>query len=129
MTILSLPTAQRIVAASQAADAALDDDAFVALLTPDVTFRFGSVNELHGRDAVRVAVRRLFDSLRGIRHTTRKLLIDGNEIFLQAEVEFMPIQGSPLTLPYVNVLTVEGDERISRYLIHIDITPLFAGRG
>jgi hypothetical protein len=57
MAGLSLSTAERIVAASQAADAARDADAFVALLKPDVVFRLGSSPVIHGRDAVRAAVR------------------------------------------------------------------------
>jgi uncharacterized protein (TIGR02246 family) len=121
MSALSLQTAERIVAAAQAADAA----AFVALLTPDVTFRLGSSPELRGREAVRAAVRQLFDSVGRIRHTTQRLAIDGNRIFLQADVEFARKQGGTVTLPYVNVLTVESGELIGRYLIHIDIAPLF----
>jgi ketosteroid isomerase-like protein len=122
-------TAERLVRASQDADAALDADAFVKLLTPDVTFRLGSSPELHGREAVHAGVRQLFDSMRHIRHMTRKLLVDGNEIFLQAEVEFVPLHGPAVSVPYVNVLTVEADGLISQYRIHIDISPLFAGRG
>jgi len=129
MASLSLSAARGIVAASQASDAALDTDAFVALLTPDVRFRFGSAPELHGRDAVRALVQQLFDSMNHVKHTTRKVLTDENQILLQADVEFAPKQGVPMTFPYVNVLTVEDDGLISEYRIHIDILPLFAGRG
>jgi hypothetical protein len=129
MTSLTVPDASRIVGASQAYDAALDTDAFVALLTPDVRFRFGSSAELHGREAVHASVQKLFDSMTHIQHTTRKLLVDATQIFLQADVEFTPKQGAPLTFPYVNVLTVEPAGLISEYLIHIDISPLTGRRG
>jgi ketosteroid isomerase-like protein len=109
----------------QAADAALDADAFVALLTPNVVFRMGSQPELHGRDAVRDAVSGLFGMVQSIRHRTIHIWEDGHDVALRAEVNFVRKDGRELILPYVNTLTIADDSLISNYRIHIDVAPIF----
>ena len=129
MADISVCEAERLVSSSQAADAALDALAFVALLAPDVVFRLGSSAALHGRGEVHVVVQQLFDSVRSIEHATRKLLVSGDEIFLQAEVSFGAKHGPQVTLPYVNVLRVGASGLIEDYRIHIDLSPLFSRTG
>lgn len=126
---LSREVADRLVAAVQSADAHLNTDAFLALLSEQVIFRIGSAPEVLGREAVRRAVATLFASMKSITHKTIQLTVDGDKIFLQASVQFDPKQGASATLPYVNVLTVGEAELITDYRIHIDLSPLFRGDG
>ena len=48
-----------------------DVDRFVAHLTPDVTFRFGNADPIHGRDAVREAVLGFWGTIDGLTHPHR----------------------------------------------------------
>ncbi len=115
-----------LIAKCQAADAALDADAFVALLTPEVVFRMGNQPEVQGREAVRAAVASLFGQLQSIQHRTIHIWEDGAEIALRAEVTFRRRDGREVILPYVNVLTIAREGLISDYRIHIDASPLFS---
>lgn len=110
----------------QAADAAMDADAFVALLTPDVVFRMGSQPELKGRASVREAVAALFGKLRAIQHRTIYIWEDGPNACLRAEVNFGRKDGREFVLPYANSLTIAPEGLISDYRIHIDISPMLS---
>lgn len=122
---ISLEAARILVAKVQAADAALNVEAFVSLLTPDVVFRIGSQPILQGREAVRSAINGLFALMRRIEHHTLDLWVEGDRIALQAEVTFAMTSGNEVTLPYMNVLSVE-DQYIRDYRIHIDLQPVLA---
>jgi len=118
-------TAEVVIGRCQAADAALDADGFVALLTPDVVFRMANQPEMHGRDAVRAAVAALFEQLQAIRHRTIHRWEDGAQVALRAEVTFRRKDGREFVLPYANTLTIRATGLISEYRIHIDVGPLF----
>lgn len=109
-----------------AADAALDLDGFMALLTENVRLSIGSQPPLQGHAAVRQAIAGLFGLMRaGIRHrlVTRFGTPDGMLAY-QAEADFALQTGRDVTVGYVNVLHTAADGRISDYRIFIDLSPL-----
>ncbi len=122
---VDMEIARTLVAQVQAADAALDVDAFVALLTPDVVFRIGNQPAIQGREAVRSAITQLFSLMKSIQHRTLGLWAEGDRVALQAEVTFTLTDGREVVLPYMNALRI-ANSQICDYRIHIDLQPLFA---
>ena len=118
--------AERLIAAIARADAGLDLEGFLALLAPDVVMRIGSQAELRGKEAVREAIAGLFGGMRaGIRHTVSRAWGDGDVLVYQAEATFPLRDGRDITLPYVNVLDLGAGGRVVRYVIAIDLSPMF----
>ena len=119
-------TPDTLIAAIFAADAALDLDGFMALLTDDVQLHIGSQPPVPGRAAVRQAIAGLFGLLRGgVRH--RLLARFGSPagtLAYQAEASFALKDGRDVTLPYVNLLHLAPDGRVDDYRIFIDLAPL-----
>ena len=114
-----------IVAKIFSADGALDLDAFLAVLTPDIVLRIGSQPELRGQMAVSQAIASMFSMMRsGIVHTLHQQWQNGNVLAYEASAAFFLKDGRDITLPYVNVLTLTGDDRVNDYKIYIDLSPL-----
>lgn len=118
--------ARRFIEAVFRADAAADIDAFLALLTADVTLRLGSQPALTGQAAVRAALGGLFAMLEdGIRHRLIAAWGGADSLAYQAEATLRLRAGQDVALPYVNVVRFAPDGRARDYRIHIDMAPLF----
>lgn len=104
---------------------AKDSDAFLAFLTRDATFRFGSAPEVRGHDAIRAGVDGFFTTIAGSRHALKNVLGDDGTLVCEGEVTYRRHDGSELTLPFTNVFGLDG-KLISHYKIYIDIAPLYA---
>ena len=118
--------AHAVVQAAHAADQALDVEAFLRLLAPDVVLRLGSQPELRGHEAVRAAISALFGQMQSIQHHDLQLWSEAASIILQAEVTFTRKDGRSVTLPYVNLLRRQPDGLLSEYFIYIDLAPLMS---
>ena len=116
--------AVRLVRRVFAADEARDVEAFLNLLTPDVTFRLGSQPEVSGREAVRTIVSGLFAAMDSISHRLIGLWTRADTIAVRAEVAMTPKGGATSVLPYMNALRVAGNGQLAEYRIHIDFSPL-----
>ena len=92
---------------------AKDGAAFVAYLTEDAIFRFGS------------AVEGFFTTIAGCRHTIFQSLRQGDTLVCEGEVAYQRHDGREVILPFTDVLEHSGD-LISQYKIYIDISPLYA---
>lgn len=116
-----------LVAGAQQADADLNADAFVALLTPDATFRVGSQPVVQGRTAIHASVSQLFAAMNSIRHETIRIWSDTEPAVVEAVVHFETKAGAQHALPYINLLRLAAtQDRIADYRIHIDLGPIFA---
>ena len=113
-----------LIAAVFAADHARDLGAFLALLEPDVAFRFGGAPVMTGHAAVGDMIRALFASVQGIRHRLVHRWIDGPDVAYAGEVTFTLAGALQVVLPYVNTLKIGASGRVADYRIHIDPTPL-----
>ena len=104
---------------------AQDTDAFLACLTEDAIFRFGSAPAVRGREAIRAGVDGFFASIKGSSHALNQVLSDGNTLVCEGEVSYRRHDDSEITLPFTNVFKLDGP-LISHYKIYIDIAPLYA---
>ena len=104
---------------------AKDTAAFVAYLTDDAIFRFGSAPAVNGRAAIRDAVESFFATIAGSTHAIEKTLCEGATRVVEGEVTYTRQDGSHITLPFTDVLEYEGD-LIAQYKIYIDVGPLYA---
>ena len=102
-----------------------DADRFVACLTEDCVFRFGSAPAVAGRDAISAAVGGFFDSIAGCSHSIASVWRDEGRLACEGEVRYERLDGSEITIPFVDVFEFRG-ELISSYKIYIDIGPLYA---
>jgi limonene-1,2-epoxide hydrolase len=104
---------------------ARDADGFVAFLTPDAEFRFGNAPAVHGREAIRAAVAGFFTVIGGCRHRLIDAWNGPGTAVCEGEVTYTRLDGSTVTIPFVNVFELEG-ERVASYRIYIDNAPLFS---
>jgi len=112
---------ERLLAVIDARDA----DGFVAFLTPDAAFRFGNAPAVHGREAIRAAVAGFFSVIGGCRHRLIGTWNGPGTAVGEGEVTYTRLDGSTVTIPFVNVFGLEG-ERVASYRIYIDNAPLFS---
>jgi len=104
---------------------AQDSDAFVAYLTEDAVFRFGSAPPVQGRSSIRAAVDGFFGTIAGCAHRIDRTLRDSDTLVCVGEVTYRKHDGGTITLPFTNVLDFDGG-LITVYGIYIDIAPLYA---
>jgi ketosteroid isomerase-like protein len=102
-----------------------DAAGFAAFLTEDVLFRYGSQAPMSGRDRVQAHVADFFSSLVGLRHEVLGTWWDepSHTCVVQGEVAYSLKDGRRVNLPFVNLMELR-EERIQRYLIYADPTPL-----
>jgi ketosteroid isomerase-like protein len=111
----------RLFAAIDARDA----DAFARFIAEDGEFRFGNAPAVAGRAAIRAAVAGFFAAIGGCRHRLLVSWTGPGSAVCEGEVTYTRLDGSTLTVPFVNVLALGGG-RIRSYRIYIDNGPLFS---
>ena len=104
---------------------AQDGAAFVAYLTEDAIFRFGSAPPVQGRSSIQAAVEGFFATIAGCRHTIFNSIRQDDTLVCEGEVAYKRHDGREVTLPFTDVFEYRGD-LISQYKIYIDIGPLYA---
>lgn len=104
---------------------AKDTGGFLQFLEEDAEFRFGNADPIHGREAIAAAVDGFFQSIAASRHRVEHLWEDPGTRACQGSVRYTRHDGTQLTLPFANVFYMDG-ERIERYLIFIDLAPLYS---
>ena len=110
-----------LFAAIDANDAA----AFVAYLTDNAVFRFGSAPPVSGRAAIEGAVGGFFDTIDGCSHRVTNVFGNGSTQLCEGDVTYRRHDGSEITLPFADVFEYDG-ELIAQYKIYMDISPLYA---
>ena len=98
---------------------------FLRFLTDDAIFRFGSAAPVQGHAAIHEAVDGFLATISGCKHVLGTILTDDGTLFCEGEVTYTRHDESEITLPFANVLEVEG-ELISHYKIYADAGPLYA---
>jgi limonene-1,2-epoxide hydrolase len=102
-----------------------DTSLFLAYLSDDATFRFGSAPAVMGQETIGAAVEGFFQTIDGSSHKLLITLAESSTLVCEGEVTYKRLDGNSLTLPFANVFEMAG-ERISVYKIYIDIAPLYA---
>ncbi len=103
----------------------MDADGFVAFLTAEASFRFGSAPPVRGAQAIREALVGFFSSIRGLRHEIGEVWDEGNTLLCEGTVTYTRQDGREVALPFLNVFRMQ-DELIDDYRIYMDLSPLFA---
>jgi ketosteroid isomerase-like protein len=104
---------------------AKDSDKFASFITEDGQFRFGSTAPVHGRQNIRDYVAAFFTMIKSSRHKVVNAWKEDGVIIWQGEVLYTRLNGTEITIPFVNIFNMDGD-LIKDYLIYIDNGPLFA---
>jgi limonene-1,2-epoxide hydrolase len=117
------PVAGRLDSLFAAIDAK-NTDAFLAFLTRDALFRFGSAPAMHGHDAIRAGVDQFFASIAGSSHAINNVLGKDATLVCEGEVTYRRHDGTQLTLPFTDVFELDGP-LIAQYKIYLDIAPLY----
>lgn len=104
---------------------AMDADAFAAHLTEDGVFRWGSLDPVRGRPAVREFVAGFFSGFRSLSHRLHQTweIAEDDVVFVQGEVTYVLPDRVEVTVPFLNLCRLRGDE-VAEYLIYADPTPL-----
>lgn len=102
-----------------------DADQFVAHLTEDCIFRFGSAPAIAGRTEIAAAVGGFFDSIAGCSHRVSSVWREEGSLVCEGEVRYQRLDYSEISIPFVDVFEFRG-ELISNYKIYIDLSPLYA---
>jgi ketosteroid isomerase-like protein len=103
---------------------AMDTESFLSFIHEDATFRFGSSPAVSGHAGIRTAVESFFASFAALQHDLQQVIADGDAVACEGEVTYTRHDGSKITLPFVNVLKIDG-ALILQYRVYIDIAPLF----
>ena len=98
---------------------------FLGYLHPDALFRYGSAPPAIGHAAIGSAVGGFFASIRSSTHRVGRCWHEHGSAICQGDVRYARDDGSEVTLPFCNILSVSG-EKIARYEIYIDPTPLIS---
>jgi len=104
---------------------AKDGAAFVAYLTEDAVFRFGSAPPVQGRDAIQAAVEGFFGTIGGCSHNITNSLRQDDTLVCEGVVTYTRHDGSEIAVPFTDVFEYSGD-LIAHYKIYIDVAPLYA---
>jgi len=100
-------------------------EGFLAHLTSDALFRYGSGQVVSGHAAIGKVVESVFASFRELSHLLLRVWHGQNSLVCQGEVRYTLHDGRVVTLPFCNVFELRGS-LICRYQIYIDPTPLAA---
>lgn len=98
---------------------------FARYFTPRGAFRFGNAPAVVGRAAIRDTVAGFFALLAGCRHRLLACWAGPDQAVGEGEVTYTVPSGAVVTVPFVNVFTLQGS-LIASYRIYIDNSPLFA---
>lgn len=101
-----------------------DVPGFLGFLTEDCEFRFGNGPAVRGQAEVGALVGGFLGAIGGTRHTLSRTWTGDGSAVCEGEVTYTRLDGSTLTLPFVNVFDLRHG-RIARYLIYIDNSALF----
>jgi len=100
-------------------------DGFLAFLTGDASFRFGSAPAVQGHAAIGAAVDGFFATIKASKHAVHNVFGDGSTLACEGDVTYTRHDGSELTIPFTDIFELDGD-RIASYKIYMDIAPLYA---
>ena len=121
----AMPVREESLKALFAAIDSMDSDAFVAFLTADAEFRFGSAPAVAGREAIRAAVDGFFSTIAALSHRVTATFPGGGSLACEGEVTYTRHDGRKVVLPFADVFEFDG-ELITNYKIYMDISPLYA---
>lgn len=104
---------------------ALDLEGTLAGFAPDASMRYGSMDPMEGREAVRGGLTWLYTYYRGIRHEFRHVWVSGDTVVLEATVTYGHPDGREVSVPVVSILE-HRDGIVDDLRIFLDPSPIEA---
>ena len=103
----------------------MDLDAYLALHTDDVRFRFANAPTTTGKQAIREGLTQFWGSISGLRHDIVRTWDTGDSGVSEAMCVYTRKDGSEVGIPTTTILRRRGD-LVEDIRIYIDLAPLFA---
>jgi ketosteroid isomerase-like protein len=103
----------------------MDMEAYLALHTDDVRFRFGNQPMTTGKEPIREGLSQLWGSIGGLRHEIVRTWDTGDTGVSEAVTVYTRKDGSEIGLPVTTILRRRG-ELVEDIRIYMDLAPLFA---
>lgn len=101
-----------------------DAGRFAALLHRDAVFQFGNAPRVHGREAIRETVAGFFMSIAAVHHDLAGVWQPAGALICHGDVTYTRHDDSTLTVPFANVLSLEGG-KARDYRVYADISALY----
>jgi SnoaL-like protein len=95
-------------------------------MDPQVRFRFGNGDVMHGHAALAEGQRHLYASIRAMRHRLIGLWREGDVVTVEADVTYTRLDGAEVTVPVLSLLRLSGPELVGDYRVFFDLGPVFA---
>jgi uncharacterized protein (TIGR02246 family) len=104
---------------------------FASAFTKDAWLRFGNNPRLEGRDAIEAAIAQFFTAMIDLKHSSKGSFMDGDTLFLEAEVTYTRHDRQKVTVPAMTVFHLAGTGADGKPVadncrIYVDLAPLFA---
>ena len=104
---------------------AMQLDAFIAGLAPDVEVVVGNNPAMRGRQAVKDGIGSFWSTIGGLKHNFVNVVEDRGLTVLEAKVDYLRKDGRQVTVPVVSVLERAG-ELVKSLRIYFDVAPVYA---
>ncbi len=101
-----------------------DTDGWLEYLSDEAQFVFGNAPSLAGKDAIRNGVNAFLSTLSQIKHEIVETWTQSDAVICRGQVTYTRLDGSTLSIPFANVLKLDGDGLINVYLIYADTSRL-----
>ncbi|MBS3102994.1 nuclear transport factor 2 family protein [Candidatus Woesearchaeota archaeon] len=102
----------------------MDIEKFAGFLADNAVFRFGNADAVHGREEIKKSVSQFFSIIKALSHKITMVWEHNGNVMCHGEVTYTRKDSSKVTLPFANIFYMDKS-LISKYLIYIDIGPLF----
>ncbi|MFA7326166.1 MAG: nuclear transport factor 2 family protein [Candidatus Kapaibacterium sp.] len=99
-------------------------DAFASYLAEDAVFTMGDTPAVSGKDNIHTGVGQFFESIKGLSHTVKNTILNGNDLVTPGTVTYTRHDDSELTVSFCNVFKLE-DDKIKDYKVYIDLSQLY----
>jgi hypothetical protein len=108
-----------------------DAAGFAAVFSPTGWVRFGNNDKVVGQSAIAAAIGGFFSAFKSLSHSAKGAWLEGDVLFLEAEVAYVRHDDKPVTVPAMTVFKLASDDGNSAPVaeecrIFVDLTPLFA---
>lgn len=100
-------------------------DGFLAGLTDDVRLTFANHPSAEGKAQVRAAIGAFWASIKAMKHNFVNVFQDGDDLTLEARIDYTRKDGKRVTIPCVTLVKRRG-ERASEMRIYMDTAPIYA---
>jgi ketosteroid isomerase-like protein len=103
---------------------ALDVTLADELLTEDSTMTMANHPMDIGRDAVRAGMEHFFTMIKGMHHTFKRVVEDGDFAAIEAICTYTRLDGSTVDIPVFTAIE-RRDGKVAAQRVYIDLAPLF----